>query len=340
MTAVPSLPLLTPDDLASDRDVRWCPGCGDFSILAILKKVLAGLGIPRERFVFVSGIGCASRLPYYLNVYGLHGLHGRAPALATGVKIANPELHVWVVTGDGDALSAGGNHLLHALRRNVDLKILLLNNEIFGLTKGQFSPTSRPGTRTRTSPAGTYETPLRPLSLALGAEAGFVARTIDVDVNHLTATLQRAAAFKGAAFIEVYQNCKVFNDGVFDYATDPSTKADSTIYLEHGKPLIFGKDRNQGIRVKNLDPEVVAIANGITVNDLLRHDERAVEPTRAFLLSRLIGPEYPECLGVLRAVERPTFDGQLHELIRVARRSKGPGQLDALLAGDETWTVA
>ncbi len=340
MTVVSPLPLLTPNDLASDQDARWCPGCGDFSVLAILKNVLAGLGIPRERFVFVSGIGCASRLPYYLNVYGLHGIHGRAPALATGVKLANPDLQVWVVTGDGDALSAGGNHLLHVLRRNVDLKILLLNNETFGLTKGQYSPTSRPGTRTRTSPAGSFETPLRPLSVALGAEASFVARTIDVDVHHLTETLQRAAAFKGAAFVEVYQNCKVFNDGVFDYATDPTTKADATLVLEHGKPLIFGKDRNQGIRVKNVEPEIVTLANGITVNDLLRHDEQAVEPTRAFLLSRLIGPEFPECLGVFRAVERPTFDGQIHELIRGARRVTGPGKLDALLAGDDSWTVA
>lgn len=340
MTAVPTLPLLTPNDLASDQDARWCPGCGDFSVLAILKNVLAGLGIPRERFVFVSGIGCASRMPYYLNVYGLQGIHGRAPAIATGLKLANPDLHVWVVTGDGDALSAGGNHLLHALRRNVDIKILMLNNEVFGLTKGQYSPTSRPGTRTRTSPDGSFETPLRPLSLALGAEAGFAARTIDVDVNHLAQTLERAAAHRGAAFVEIYQNCKVYNDGVFDYATDPRARADATLALEHGRPLIFGKDRNQGIRVRDLEPEVVSIANGVSVNDLLVHNERAVEPSRAFLLSRLIGPEFPECLGVLRAVERPTFDGQLRELIRAARAAKGPGQLDALLAGDDGWTVA
>src|SRR5262245_41681670 len=340
MSTVPNLPLLTPNDLASDQEVRWCPGCGDFSILAILKKVLANLGIQRERFAFVSGIGCASRLPYYLNVYGLHGIHGCAPALATGLKLANPELQVWVVTGDGDALSAGGNHLLHALRRNVDLKILMFNNEVLGLTKGQFSPTARPGTRTRTSPDGTFETPLRPLSLALGAEASFVARTIDVDVNHLTETLERAAAHSGAAFVEVYQNCKIFNDGVFDYATDPSTKSDASLFLEHGKPLIFGKDRNQGIRLRHLDPEIVTIANGVTSADLLHHNERADEPTHAFLLSRLVGPEFPECLGVFRAVERATFEGQLHTLIRAARRAKGPGKLESLLAGDETWTVA
>ena len=340
MTAANSIPLLTANDLASDQDVRWCPGCGDFSILSVLKKVLAGLGIPRERFVFVSGIGCASRTPYYLNVFGLQGIHGRAPAIATGLKLANPDLHVWVVTGDGDALSAGGNHLLHALRRNVDIKVLLINNEVFGLTKGQYSPTSRPGTRTRTSPDGSFETPLRPLSLALGAEAGFAARTIDIDINHLAQTLERAAAWRGAAFVEIYQNCKVFNDGVFDYATDPGVKADTTVYLEHGKPLLFGKDRNQGIRVRDLEPEVVAIANGITANDLLVHNEHAVEPTRAFLLSRLVGPEFPECLGVFRAHDRPTFDGQLHELIGAARRAKGPGNLDHLLAGDESWTVA
>lgn len=339
MTAVPNLPLLTSNDLASDQDVRWCPGCGDFSILAILKNVLAGLGVPRERFVFVSGIGCAGRLPYYLNVYGLHGIHGCGPALATGIKLANPQLQVWVVTGDGDALSAGSNHLLHALRRNVDVKILLFNNEVFGLSKGQYSPTSRPGTRTCTSPTGSFEAPLRPACLALAAEAGFVARTIDVDVDHLTETLRRAAVHRGAALVEILQNCKVFNDGVFDYATDPGMKADATLLLEQGKPLIFGKDRNQGIRIQGVEPAVVTLANGTTAADLLTHHEQASEPTRAMLLSRLSGPDFPECLGVFRAVERPTFDGQLHELIRVARQTKGAGQLDALLAGDDAWLV-
>src|SRR3954463_5739464 len=243
-TATP-LNTLTPKDLASDQQVRWCPGCGDYSILAQMKTALAPLGIPREKFVFVSGIGCSSRFPYYMNAYGFHTIQGRAPTLATGLKVARPDLHVWVITGDGDGLSIGGNHLVHAIRRNVDLKIILFNNEIYGLTKGQYSPTSRIGTRTKSSPLGSIDNPLRPLSLAIGAEATFVARTLDVDINHLSMTLQRAAAHKGTAFIEIYQNCKIFNDGVFEYATDKSIKSEHVLYLEHGRPLLYGRDRNQ-----------------------------------------------------------------------------------------------
>src|SRR5438128_5295496 len=243
-----------------------------------MKKVLAGLGLAREKIVFVSGIGCSSRFPYYLNTYGFHSIHGRAPTFATGLKVARPDLQVWVITGDGDGLSIGGNHLIHAIRRNVDLKIILFNNEIYGLTKGQYSPTSRLGTRTKSSPLGSVENPLRPLSLAIGAEATFVARTIDVDIKHLSETLRRAAAHKGSAFVEVYQNCKIFNDAVFEYATDKSSKADTTIYLEHGKPLIFGKDHNRGIRLNGLDPEVVTIGQDCAVDDLLTHDEKAEEP--------------------------------------------------------------
>jgi 2-oxoglutarate/2-oxoacid ferredoxin oxidoreductase subunit beta len=339
MSSAPSLPILTAEDLATNQEVRWCPGCGDFSILAQLKQVLAGLGLPRENLVFVSGIGCASRLPYYLNTYGFQGIQGRSPALATGLKVANPELQIWVVTGDGDGLSVGTNHLVHALRRNVDIKIILFNNEVFGMTRGQFSPTSRLGTRTKSSPEGSFDNPLRALSLALGAEATFVARSIDVDVNHLTEVLRRAAQHKGAAFVEVYQNCKVFNDGVFDYATDKSVKAEQTLYLEHGRPLLFGKDRNLGIRLNGLAPEVVTLGNSITMDDLLSHDERAEEPTLAFLLSRLVFPEFPECLGVFRAVEKPTYEALLHRQIAEARSARGPGKLEHLLAGDETWTV-
>ena len=221
----------TAKDLASDQEVRWCPGCGDYSILAQMKKALAALGIPREKIVFISGIGCSSRFPYYMNTYGFHTIHGRAPTIATGLKLARPDLSVWVITGDGDGLSIGGNHLIHAIRRNIDLKIILFNNEIYGLTKGQYSPTSRIGTRTKSSPHGSIDTPLRPLSLAIWAEATFVARTIDVDIDHLTETLQRAAAHKGTAFVEIYQNCKIFNDGVFEYATDKSVKADNVLYL-------------------------------------------------------------------------------------------------------------
>jgi 2-oxoglutarate ferredoxin oxidoreductase subunit beta len=332
-----TLPLLSPNDLSSDREVRWCPGCGDFSILSQLKKVLAVLEVRRENMVFVSGLGCAARLPYYLSTYGFHGSYGRAPALATGLKLANPELQVWVVTGDGDALSAGATHLIHALRRNVDLKILLFNNEVMGLTKGQASPTSRQGTRTKTSPDGTFETPLKPLSLALAAEATFVARTIDVDVNHMSEILEKAAAHQGAAFVEIYQNCKIFNDSVFEYATDASIKTDTVIYLEHGRPLLFGKDRNQGLRLNGFEPEIVTLGHGITIDDILIHDEKASEPTLAFLLSRLIGPNFPECLGVFRSVQRPTHQQLLDESFR---QREQPRPLEKLLAGDESWTIA
>jgi len=332
-----TLPILTPSDFSSDREVRWCLGCGDFSILSQLKKVLAVLNVPRENMVFVSGLGCAGRLPYYLSTYGFHGSYGRAPALATGMKLANPNLQVWVVTGDGDALSAGATHLIHALRRNVDLKVLLFNNEVFGLTKGQASPTARPGTRTKSTPEGSFEMPLRSISLALAAEATFVARTIDVDVNHMSDVLEKAAAHRGSAFVEIYQNCKIFNDGVFEYATDTAMKADSVIYLEHARPLLFGKDRNQGLRLNGFEPEVVTLGHGITIDDIVIHDEKAHEPTLAFLLSRLVGPHFPECLGVFRNVQRPTHTLLLEETFL---QGEAPKKLDALLAGDESWLVA
>jgi 2-oxoglutarate ferredoxin oxidoreductase subunit beta len=339
MSTATSLPTLTAKDLASDQEVRWCPGCGDYSILAQMKKALAGLGIPREKMVFISGIGCSSRFPYYMNTYGFHSIHGRAPTLATGLKACRPDLQIWVITGDGDGLSIGGNHLIHAIRRNVDMKIVLFNNEIYGLTKGQYSPTSRTGTRTKSSPLGSIDNPLRPLSLAIGAEATFVARTIDVEIKHLTETLQRAAAHKGSAFIEIYQNCKIFNDGVFEYASDKSTKADNALYLEHGKPLIFGKDRNKGIRLHGLDPEVVTLGSGITVDDLLIHDEKAEEPSLAYLLSRMVYPRFPECVGVYRCVQRPTYDDLLNKQIEDVVSKKGRGKLEELFASDDTWVV-
>jgi 2-oxoglutarate ferredoxin oxidoreductase subunit beta len=342
MSTVASLPL-TPKDLASDQEVRWCPGCGDYSILAQMKKALAGLGVAREKMVFISGIGCSSRFPYYMSTYGFHTIHGRAPTIATGLKLARPDLQVWVITGDGDGLSIGGNHLLHAIRRNVDLKIILFNNEIYGLTKGQYSPTSRVGTRTKSSPGGSLENPLRPLSVAIGAEATFVARTLDVDIAHLTATLNRAAAHKGSAFVEIYQNCKIFNDEVFAYATDKSVKQDNLLFLEHGRPMIFGKDRNKGIRLHGLTPEVVSLGSGIGQDDLLIHDEKAEEPTLAYLLSRMVydadGGGFPEPVGVLRAVERPTYGGQLDDSINALVKARGKGNLQDLLTGDETWTV-
>jgi 2-oxoglutarate ferredoxin oxidoreductase subunit beta len=329
-----SLPLLTTSDLATDQEVGWCPGCGDYSILAQLKQVLASLGVPREKIVLVTGIGCAGRTAHYVNTFGFQTIHGQAPAIATGVKLANPELQVWVVTGDGDALGAGGNHLLHALRRNVDLKIVMFNNEVFGLAKGPHSPTARVGTRTRTSPVGSFETPLKPLALALAAEATFVARTLDVDIDHLSETLTRAARHKGAAFVEIYQNCKVFNDGVFEYATDKDIKADSLLYLEQGRPLVFGKDRNRALQLMGIDPMVVSTNGSTPMDDILVHDEQAAEPTQAFLLSRLTGPDFPEVVGVLRAIDRPTFEEQLLEQLGPTRAA-----LPAVLAGDDPWTV-
>ncbi len=339
MSATLSLPTLTPKDLASDQEVRWCPGCGDYSILAQMRKVLTTVGVPREKLAFVSGIGCSSRFPYYMNTYGFHTIHGRAPTFATGLRLANPELQVWMVTGDGDGLSIGGNHLIHCLRRNVDIKILLFNNEIYGLTKGQYSPASRLGTKTKTSPQGSFETPLRPLTTALSAEATFVARTIDVDVQHLTATLQKAAAHKGTAFVEIYQNCKIFNDGVFEYATDKSVKSDNCLFVEHGKPMIFGKDKNKGIRLNGLKPEIVDVGKDCGIDDLLIHDEKSEEPTLAYLLSRMYRPEFPEVFGVLRNVRKPTYeellDGQINE--QLAKRGKG--KIEDLFAAEDIWTV-
>jgi 2-oxoglutarate ferredoxin oxidoreductase subunit beta len=339
MSTMTALNTLQPKDLASDQEVRWCPGCGDYSILAQMKKALAGLGIAREKFVFISGIGCSSRFPYYMNTYGFHTIHGRAPAIATGLKLARPDLSVWVITGDGDGLSIGGNHLIHAIRRNMDLKIILFNNEIYGLTKGQYSPTSRIGTRTKSSPLGSIDTPLRPLSLALGADATFVARTLDVDIHHLTETLKRAAAHKGTAFVEVYQNCKIFNDGVFEYATDKSVKADNVLYLQHGRPLVFGKDQNKGIRLHGLNPEVVELNNGIAKDDLLVHDEKADEPSLAYLLSRMVYPDFPECFGVFRCVQRTTYEDVVNKQMEDVIATRGAGKLEDLFASDETWVV-
>jgi 2-oxoglutarate ferredoxin oxidoreductase subunit beta len=334
-----ALPTLTTKDLTTDQEVRWCPGCGDYSILAQMKKALTTVGVPREKIAFVSGIGCSSRFPYYMNTYGFHTIHGRAPTFATGLRLANPDLQVWLVTGDGDGLSIGGNHLIHAIRRNVDIKILLFNNEIYGLTKGQYSPASRLGTKTKTSPQGSFETPLRPLTTALSSEATFVARTIDVDVQHLTATLHKAAAHKGTAFVEIYQNCKIFNDGVFEYATDKSVKADNLLYLEHGKPMIFGKDRSKGIRLNGVHPEVVEIGKDCQIDDLLTHDESAEEPTLAYLLSRMYNPHYPEAVGVFRSVRKPTYEELLDGQIADAVAKKGKGKVEDLFKAEDMWTV-
>ncbi len=339
MSSAPVTVQLTPKEFASDQDVRWCPGCGDYSILAQMKKVLSNIGASRENTVFVSGIGCSSRFPYYMGTYGFHSIHGRAAAIATGVKSGNPKLDVWVVTGDGDALSIGGNHLLHTIRRNVDINILLFNNRIYGLTKGQYSPTSPFGQRTKSTPDGSIDFPLHPLSVAIGAEATFVARTIDVNVKHLLYTLERAAAHKGTSFVEIYQNCPIFNDQAFEYATGKETKDDTTVYLEHGRPLVFGKDRKKGIRLKGMDPEIVDLGNGVAEDDLLFHDERSPEPSLAYLLSRMHYPQFPEPMGVFRAVERETYEDLLLDQIKTAAAKK-PSSLEELFAEGDTWEVA
>jgi len=338
MSTETALPVLTPGDFASDQEVRWCPGCGDYSILAQMKKVLPTLGVPPEKTVFVSGIGCSSRFPYYMNTYGIHSIHGRAPAVASGLKVARPDLTVWVITGDGDALSIGGNHLMHCIRRNLDLNIVLFNNRIYGLTKGQYSPTSVLGQVTKSTPTGVIDNPLHPLSVAIGCEATFVARSIDVNIKHLSMVLKRAAEHRGTSFVEVYQNCNVFNDGAFDYATSRDTKADATIEIEHGKPLIFGKNRDKGIRLNGTQPEIVELGKGISEDDLLFHDEKATEPTLAYLLSRMSQPDFPEPIGIFRSVDAPRYEERLTDQITNALK-KGKGDLQAMFNSGETWTV-
>jgi len=329
---------LTPADFATDQEVRWCPGCGDFAILNQMRKVLAGLGAKREKTVFISGIGCASRFPYYLDTYGLHGIHGRAPAIATGLKRMRPDLDIWVVTGDGDGLSIGAGHLLHALRRNVNIKILLFNNRIYGLTKGQFSPTSDPGLVTRSTPFGLVLEPVNALKIAIGANCSFIARAVDTQADTLGEILRRAAAHKGSAFVEIYQNCHVYNDGVFDYARDNKIRADHVVELRHGEPLIFGKDRDKGLRQAGFDLEVVSLGNGVTEDDLVRHDEQAATPSLAFLLASLHHPEMPEAIGVLRDVPRATQN-------ELMAKGDGPepdptnADLVALLRGPDSWVV-
>ncbi|MGO8750888.1 MAG: 2-oxoacid:ferredoxin oxidoreductase subunit beta [Thermoguttaceae bacterium] len=331
---------LTRKDFQSPQEVRWCPGCGDYAILMQVQKLMPSLGVPRENVVFVSGIGCSSRFPYYMNTYGFHGIHGRAPAIAMGVKCANPELSVWVITGDGDALSIGTNHLIHCLRRNVDLTILLFNNRIYGLTKGQYSPTSEYGKVTKSSPLGTIEQPIRPVQTALAAEASFVARTIYSDQAHLMKTLEAAARHKGASFVEILQSCRVFNDEAFDDLTDRAMADESRILLEHGKPIRFGKGGCKAIVARNMAPILVDLdREPAAERDVLVHDCRASSPALAALLASLEPPEFPTALGVFRDIERPTYDsllvGQIDDVI--ARR--GPGDLDHLLNAGTTWEV-
>jgi len=331
---------LTRKDFVSDQEVRWCPGCGDYAILAQIQKVMPDLGIKRENTVFVSGIGCSSRFPYYMNTYGFHGIHGRAPAIATGIKASNPDLSVWVITGDGDALSIGGNHLIHAIRRNLDINIILLNNRIYGLTKGQYSPTSEFGKKTTSTPFGVIDYPLNPLSVALAAESTFVARSVDTFTQHLQMVVERAMHHKGVSFIEVYQNCNIFNDGAFDMFTERAVRDDRVIELVHGKPLVFGKDKNKGIRMRSdMHLEVVEMGNGISEAELIAHNEKAPDSYLAYMLARMEYPDYPVPIGVFRDVEKPTYEALLTEQIESAVQKMGPGDLEKLINSGDTWII-
>ena len=326
-------------DFVSDQEVRWCPGCGDYSILAQTQKMLPDLNIPRENFVFISGIGCSSRFPYYVNTYGFHGIHGRAPTLATGIKASRPELSVWVITGDGDALSIGGNHFMHAVRRNLDVNIILFNNRIYGLTKGQYSPTSEFGKKTKSTPLGSIDYPINPLCIAISNEATFVARSIDVDVKHLSSVLTQAAHHKGVSFVEVFQNCNIFNDGAFKHFSEREFRDDRTLRLEHGKPLVFGRDRDKGIRLNGLKLEVVDLRRGNSEKDLLIHDVHAPEPNLANLLARMDYPDFPVPLGVFRSVAKPTYDELMEAQVQDAISRSGDGDLERLLNSGDVWVV-
>jgi 2-oxoglutarate ferredoxin oxidoreductase subunit beta len=340
MNQVTEAVALTKRDFESDQEARWCPGCGSYRVLAAIQKLLPTLGIRRENFAFISGIGCSSRFPYYMNTYGMHSIHGRAPAIATGLKLARPDLSVWVVTGDGDALAIGGNHLIHALRRNVDIKIVLFNNRIYGLTKGQCSPTSEQGQKTKSTPFGSIDRPFSPVPLALGAGGTFVARTIDNDLGHMNQVFERAAAHKGTAFVEVLQTCPVFNDGAYAAITEKTLRNERRLLLEDGKPLVFGTNRDKGLRLKGLSLEVAKIVEGsATGADIAVHDETAEEGGLATLLGQLTMPDFPVPLGVFRDVNAPTYDdlnGKVHE---EANAAYGPGDLATLLRGSEIWII-
>ncbi len=337
------LPILSAKDFQTDQDVRWCPGCGDYSILKQVHTILPQIGIPREDIVIISGIGCSSRFPYYTNTFGMHSIHGRATAIASGLKAVRPELNVWIVTGDGDGLSIGGNHMIHLLRRNFNVNILLFNNEIYGLTKGQYSPTSEQHKVTKSTPFGSLDHPFNPLSLALGADATFVARSVDRDPKHLQQMLLRANNHIGASFLEIYQNCNIFNDGAFEVFTDKQVKDDNILILEHGQPLRFGKEGDKGIRIDGLQASVVSLADGYSAEDLWIHDEQDL--TKALLLTRFFDDprhgslQLPRPFGVFYAVERPTYETLLMQQVQEATTRFGEGDLDLLLKGKKTWTV-
>jgi 2-oxoglutarate ferredoxin oxidoreductase subunit beta len=333
-------PTTTKKDWSSDQEVRWCPGCGDYSILTAMQMLMPELGVRRESTVFVSGIGCAARFPYYMNTYGMHGIHGRAPAIASGLAVSRPDLDVWVVTGDGDALSIGGNHLIHALRRNVNLTVLLFNNQIYGLTKGQYSPTSEVGKVTKSTPFGSVDFPFNPISLALGAEATFVARTHDMERKHMMETFRRAHDHKGGAFVEIYQNCNVFNDGAFEQVTAREARPQMLISLEHGKPIRFGPDGERGVVLDGQGRAKIVTVADVGEDKILVHDEQREEPGLAFMLSRLArGPFEPTPIGVFRAVSRPTYGEETQRQLAEAQDRLGPGELSALLHSGATWEV-
>jgi 2-oxoglutarate ferredoxin oxidoreductase subunit beta len=332
-------PRYTRADFQADQEVRWCPGCGDYAILAAVQTFLADVTLEREKVVFVSGIGCSSRFPYYMNTYGFHGIHGRAPAVASGIALANPELSVWVVTGDGDALSIGGNHFIHAMRRNLNLKILLFNNQTYGLTKGQFSPTTETGKRTKSSPTGSIGAPFNPVSLALGAEAGFVARTVDTDRALTIELLRRAHQHRGTAFVEIYQKCHVFNDQAFIALTGKEERLGNRINLRHGKPIVFGRHDEKGVVLRAGGAQIVDLAE-VGPEALHVHDEHAPDPSAAFALSRLSsGPQGPTPLGVFRDVPRPLYEDELQRQMSDAQGRRGPANLSELIRQTGTWTV-
>lgn len=331
----------TAKDFSTSQDVRWCPGCGDYSILAQMQRAAPDFGVKKEDIVWISGIGCAARFPYYMETYGLHSIHGRAPAIATGVKVANPKLSVWVATGDGDLLSIGGNHFIHACRRNVNIKILLFNNRIYGLTKGQYSPTSEKGKKTKSTPFGSIDHPFNPLSLAVGAEASFIARSLDRDPKHLQEMMKRANEHKGTAFLEVFQNCNIFNDGAFDLLTDKSTKDDYVIFLKHNEPMIFGKEKDKGIILDGLTPKVVSLSEGnYSVNDVWVHDEKDENVARAQIIAKMNDMEnMPTPVGVIRQTFRSTYDEDLNLQIQNIKKNKGDGDLNKLLFSGNMWEV-
>jgi 2-oxoglutarate ferredoxin oxidoreductase subunit beta len=334
---------LTAKDFATDQEVRWCPGCGDYSILAQVQKIMPSLGIPRENIVVISGIGCSSRFPYYMNTYGMHSIHGRATAVASGLKATRPELSVWIVTGDGDGLSIGGNHTIHLLRRNFDVNLLLFNNQIYGLTKGQYSPTSEEHKVTKSTPYGSIDHPFNPAALAMGADATFIARSMARDPKHLQEMLLRSYQHKGASFLEIYQNCNIFNDGAFEVFTEKGTKPDNTLFLEQGKPLLFGPQLQKGIKLDGFRPVIVELGNGVTADDLWVHDEK--DFYKAQILVRMfedpsVEGHLPRPFGVFFETQRPCYEAQLQEQIDEVITAKGKGNLDKLLRGNETWTIA